>query len=403
MTSANRSPDVLIIGGGVIGLAVGWRAAQRGLGVEVLERGEPGAATSAVAAGMIAPIAEADPRERPLLELALRSARAYPAFVEELRELTGLDPGYLSCGTLMVARDGDEAAVLGREREMRARLGLEVTPLAPSRARELEPALAPALRGVLELPGDCAIDPRRLARSLVEALMREGGRLRRAEVSEVLIQQHRVSGVRLSDGQLLDAGAVLVAAGPWSGSLPGIPPSARVPIRPVKGQLLRLRDPGGPGLVTRVLRMQPGYLVPRGDGRYVLGASAEERGFDTTVTVGPIHRLLDDAIELVPGLAELVIDELVAGIRPGTPDNLPAIGPGAIDRLFWATGHYRHGILLTPVTAELATNALCGQEPSDLVEQVSPLRFAPAGATRQAIDNPGAPSAAGGSAGTVRP
>jgi glycine oxidase len=387
MTSANRAPDVLIIGGGVIGLSAAWRAAQRGCAVEVLERGEPGAATSAVAAGMIAPIAEADPREQPLLELALASARAYPEFVAALRELTGMDPGYLRCGTLMVARDPDAAAALEREREIRRQLGLEVVPLTPSRARELEPALAPVLRGALELAGDCAVDPRRLTRALAEALLREGGALTRAEVAEVLLRNDRVVGVRLSDGALRTAGAVLIAAGPWSASIPGLPAPARVPIRPVKGQLLRLRDPGGPGLLTRVLRMQPGYLVPRGDGRYVLGASVEERGFDTTVTAGAIHRLLDDAIELVPGLAELVIDELVAGIRPGTIDNRPAIGPGAIEGLFWDTGHYRHGILLAPISAQLAVEALCGQAPSVLAEQVSPLRFAgrSLGATHGAV------------------
>jgi glycine oxidase len=377
MTSPNRAPDVLIIGGGVIGLAAAWRIAQRGCSVEVIERGDPGAATSSVAAGMIAPIAEADPREQPLLELALASARAYPSFVAALRELTGMDPGYLCCGTLMVARDGDEAAALERECDIRRRLGLEVAPLTPSRARELEPALAPVLRGALELAGDCAIDPRRLTGTLAEALIREGGLLTRAEVREVLVARDRVEGVRLRDGEVRRAGAVLIAAGPWSGSIPGLPSHARVPIRPVKGQLLRLRDPGGPGLLTRVLRMQPGYLVPRGDGRYVLGASVEERGFDTTVTAGAIHRLLDDAIELVPGLAELVIDELLAGIRPGTADNRPAIGPGAIAGLFWATGHYRHGILLAPISAQLAADAVCGEAPlGGLAEQVSPLRFA---------------------------
>ena len=126
-----------------------------------------------------------------------------------------------------------------------------------------------------------------------------------------------------------------------------------MPLRPVKGQILRLHDPAGPGLLTRVLRMSPGYVVPRGDGRYVLGATMEERGFDTTVTAGAVFELLRDAIELVPGIAELVIDELIAGLRPATPDNAPAIGPGALDGLHWATGHYRHGILLAPITAEL--------------------------------------------------
>jgi len=378
MSTTHSQADVLIVGGGVIGLAVGWRAAQRGLAVEVLERGEPGGETSAVAAGMIAPVAEADAREPALLPLALASARAYPAFVAELEERSGLDPGYLECGTLMVARDEDEARALARERQIRERLGLTVTPLAPSRARALEPALAPVLRGALELADDRAIDPLRLSRALAAALAREGGRLRRAAVAEVLVSGGRAVGVRLEDGERLLAGQLVIAAGPWSGSLEGLPSFAQVPIRPVKGQLLRLRDPDGPGLLGRVLRMQPGYLVPRGDGRYVLGASVEERGFDRAITVGPIYELLRDAIELVPGISELRIERIVAGTRPGTPDNLPAIGRGALDGLHWATGHYRHGILLTPLTAELAVAALCDEPASELAERVAPVRFAAA-------------------------
>ncbi len=375
VTTINRSPDLAIVGGGAIGLAIGWRAAQAGLRVTVLERGEPGGATSAVAAGMIAPIAEADPTEQPLLSLALASASAYPEFVGELRACSGIDPGYLTCGTLMSARDEDEAIVLEREQEMRRSLGLAVRRLTPSQARELEPALAPTLRGALELEGDCAIDPRRLTRALAGALRAAGGELRRAEVTALTSTREIVTGVELAGGERLPAHQVVIAAGPWSDTLPGVPEAARVPIRPVKGQVLRLRDPAGPGLLTRVLRMQPGYVVPRGDGRYVLGASMEERGFDTAITVGPVFELLRDATELLPGLSELVIEELVAGIRPGTPDNRPAIGPGLLDGLHWATGHYRHGILLTPVSAEIALAALRGEE-HELADEVTPRRFA---------------------------
>jgi glycine oxidase len=376
LATVQSSPDLLVVGGGVIGLSVGWRAAQSGLEVEVLERGEPGGATSAVAAGMIAPIAEADPREQPLLALALQSARAYPQFVAELREQSGLDPGYLTCGTLMVARDGDEAATLERERRIRERLGLTVRSLAPSAARSLEPALAPLLRGALGLQDDCAIDPRALTRALAAALRSAGGRIRRAEVAELRVAGERVLGVRTSAGARIAAERVLVAAGPWSGALPGLPDFARVPIRPVKGQVLRLSDPSGPGLLTRVIRMQPGYLVPRGDGRYVLGASVEERGFDRQPTAGPIYELLRDAIELVPGVSELALEEISVGIRPGTPDNRPAIGAGALEGLFWATGHYRHGILLAPVTAKLALAALAGRPPCALAQALDPTRFA---------------------------
>jgi glycine oxidase len=372
----SQHADALIVGGGVIGLAVGWRAARSGMRVTIVERGDPGTGTSRVAAGMIAPISEAEPSERPLLELTRRSAAAYPSFIEELEAQAGRDAGYLRCGTLMVARDGDEAAVLRREHAMRTELGLPVRALTQSEARALEPALAPTVRGALEFEGDRAIDPRALTAALTTAFADAGGELIAAEVAAIEHTDGAVTGVELTGGRAIDAAQVVIAAGPWSPAIEGLPEHARVPLRPVKGQILRLRDPTGPGLFTRVLRMQPGYLVPRGDGRYALGASVEERGFDTAVTAGPVFELLRDAIELVPGLSELQIEELAAGIRPTTPDNMPAIGPGALDGLHWAIGHYRHGILLAPATAELVLAALHGEPlPIPGAEAFAPGRF----------------------------
>jgi glycine oxidase len=341
---------------------VAWGAARRGMRVVVLERGELGGGTSRVAAGMIAPIAEADPVERPLLSLALRSARMYPEFVDELTAASGRDPGYLSCGTLLVARDRDEAEALDRELEMRRRLALDVTRLLPSEARRLEPGLAPAVRLALEIPSDRAIDPVMLMQALAQAIIATGGELRTGTgVDRIEVCSDEVRGVRLAGGELLAAPNVVIATGVWPPE--GIPADARLPIRPVKGQIMRLHDPAGPGLLTRVLRMQGCYVVPRGDGRYVLGATMEERGFDTTVTARAVYELLRDAIELLPGLSELVIDELSAGLRPATPDNSPALGRGAIGGLHWATGHYRHGILLAPITAEIVAGSLAGEAP----------------------------------------
>ncbi len=377
LSNSTRSFDVAVIGGGAIGLAVAWRAAEKGLRTIVLERGEPGGGTSHVAAGMIAPIAEAKLVERSLLRLTLASAGQYPAFVEELAEASGRDPGYVSCGTLLAARDGDEAEALDRELAMRIQLGLAVRRLRASEARRLEPGLAPALRLALELPEDHAIDPRKLSAALAAAIGNAGGTLRSGtDVAELLVSGGRVCGVRLADGERIDAGQVVIAAGVWSDLIAGIPAEARVAIRPVKGQILRLHDPSGPGLLTRVVRMRGSYIVARGDGHYVLGATSEERGFDTTVTAGAVFELLRDAIELVPGVSELVIDELAAGLRPGTRDNAPAIGPGSLPGLHWATGHYRHGILLTPITAEIMAAALSGEDPSELAADFSPLRFA---------------------------
>jgi len=371
----SSSSDVVVVGAGAVGLAVAWRAAQRGLRVTVLDRATaPGAGTSAVAAGMLAPVSETIATELPLMRLGLASADAYPEFVHELSDASGLDPGYLRCGTLLAARDADEAEALGRELALRESLGLAVHRLRASEARRLEPALAPTLRLALEIPDDHAIDPRKLTAALARALSAGGGELRLGvDVRGVAIAHDRVIGVRLADGSEIPAENVVVAAGPWSSSLDGIPDGARIPIHPIKGQILRLHDPAGPGLLTRVLRMTGGYVVPRGDGRYVLGATMEERGFDTTVTAGGAFELLRDAFELLPSVTELVIDELSAGLRPATPDNAPAIGPGSIPGLHWAIGHYRHGILLTPVTAELVVGGLTGEAVPD---EFSAMRFA---------------------------
>lgn len=376
MTAHHQAHDLAVLGAGVAGLAVAWRAAERGMRVAVIERDAVGAGATSSAAGMLAPTTEADAREPELLRLGLRAAGAWPEFAAELERASGMDPGYLRCGTLVVARDADEAEALERERELRERLGLGVERLLPSAARALEPALAPALRLGLDVPGDHAVDPRALAQAQAAAATRRGAELRTGRAARSVVVEHgAVAGVELDGGELLRAPRVVVALGAWSGSVPGLPGEAQVPVRPVKGQWARLRDPAGPGLLRRIVRMAGAYLVPRGDGRYVLGASMEERGFDRSVTAGVLFELLRDAAELVPGTAELVIEELGAGLRPGTPDNLPILGPGAVEGLHWATGHHRNGILLAPLTGDLVAAPLAG-EPSDDLAALSPDRFA---------------------------
>jgi glycine oxidase len=378
----SSSFDVAVVGGGVIGLSVAWRAARRGLRVIVLERDEPGAGTSSVAAGMLAPITEASLAEQAVLRLGLLSARMYPDFLAELRAaVPDLDPGYLMCGTLAIARDRDEAEALERELQLRLSLGLEVERLRPSQARDLEPALAPGVRLGLRVPSDHAIDPRKLTGALVLACRAAGAEVRsRVAVATVETESDgAVAGARLSDGTLIGAPQVVIAAGSWAGEIGGIPESARVPLHPVKGQIMRLRDPAGPGLLSRVLRMGRGYVVPRGDGRYVLGATMEERGFDTTVTAGAVYELLRDAGELVPGISELVIEELSAGLRPAAPDNAPVIGRSAVPGLRYALGHYRNGILLAPVTAEILAAELDGEGTPDYAAPFGPERFAVGG------------------------
>jgi glycine oxidase len=374
LQSRTKSFDVAVIGGGVIGLSVAWRAARRGLRVILLERGAPGGAASSVAAGMLAPVSEALLSELPLLALGLASARRYGAFVGELEDASELGCGHLRSGTLLAARDADDAEALERELALRRSLGLAVRRLRASEARALEPAIAPSLRLALDVPDDHAIDPRLLTAALTAALRNAGGTVRdETEVTGVTIAEGRVRGVRAA-GERVAAKHVVLAAGAWSAALNGIPDAERVPIHPVKGQILELRDPNGHGLLSRVLRMRGGYVVPRGDGRYVVGATMEERGFDTTVTAGACLELLRDAIELVPGLGELVVQRLSAGLRPATPDNLPAIGPALTAGLHWASGHYRHGVLLAPVTADMVLSGILGEDP--MVVGIDPAAFA---------------------------
>jgi glycine oxidase len=380
MSEHSLTADVVVIGGGAIGLSIAWRAAQRGLRPVVLERDLVGRGTSHYAAGMLAPVAEVTPGEEPLLELGLRSARLYQPFISELVAAAGVESvGHTTDGTLLVARDADEAEALERELVLRRRFALPVERLRASEARRREPALAPALRLALEVSGDHAVDPRRLVPALAAAVVAAGGEVREhAPVSGVALTGGRIQGVVLGDGTTVRAPQVVVAAGVWSPQLSGLPEADRIPVRPIKGQIMRLHDPAGPGLLTRVIRMGPTYITPRGDGRYVLGATSEERGFDTTVTAGAAFELLRDATELVPGVSELVLDEFAAGLRPGTPDNLPVIGPGSVSGLHWATGHRRGGILLTPVTAELVAGALAGEAMPDYAAAFAPGRFAAA-------------------------
>jgi glycine oxidase len=350
-----RTADVVVVGGGVIGLAIAWRCAQRGLDVTLLERGELGGGASRAAAGMLAPVAEVEfgAAGTRVLELGLRSARVWPAFAAELAEASGSASQLRADGTLMVARDRDQAEALERAFAFRLELGLEVARLRASEARRLEPALAPALRLALSVPSEQSVDPRWLSGALAVAARRADAVLREdVEVSGLRRTPDRVVGVTLADGSTVAAGSVVVAAGAWSGAF------GEAAVRPVKGQVVRLRDPAGPGLLSRVVRFEGGYLVPRGNGRYMLGATVEERGFDASVTAGAVYGLLRDASELVPGILELEIEEVTTGFRPGTPDNMPVVGAGALEGLVWATGHYRNGILLTPITAELVARIL---------------------------------------------
>jgi len=291
-----------------------------------------------------------------MLALNLASAQRWAGFAAELEQASGLAVGYRECGTLLVARDDDEAVWLERERALRESLALPVERLLASAARRRESALTPSLRLGVVLPEDHAVDPRAVVVALTAACIDAG----------VDIRTHSP----VASPSQPDAGRVVLASGVWAGG----------PVRPVKGQALLLHDPNGPGLCDSVLRWGvpiPGYLVPRGDGRYYLGATAEERGFDGASTAVAVHELLRDAAEILPGVLEMEIEELIVGFRPGTQDNLPVIGVDPGDpRVIWATGHYRGGVLLAPLTAELVVAALTGAAPALDAAPFSPARFA---------------------------
>ncbi|UTI64786.1 glycine oxidase ThiO [Paraconexibacter antarcticus] len=373
--SARAARDVVVVGGGIVGLAVAWRAARRGLSVTVCERGglPSYVAAAHVAAGMLAPVAEADAQERPLLRLGLDSAARWPAFAAELEEASGLSVGYRDCGTLVVARDRDEAEHVDREIRLREALGVPVARLLPSAARCVEPALAPTIRAAFHAPDDHAVDPRAVCEALLVACERVDVELRPGcEVRAVT-----GGGVTLASGEHVTAGRTVVAAGAWAARIAGLPGLC---VRPVKGQVLRLAARAGEGpLLEHVVRWDGGYLVPRGDGRVVLGATMEDRGYDTNVTALGVYELLRDAGELVPGVLELDLECALAGLRPATPDNAPLLGEW--EGVVLACGHHRNGVLLTPATADRIAALLAGEDPH-IDPAFAPSRFTPVGAPR---------------------
>jgi glycine oxidase len=389
------APDVVVVGGGVIGLGIAWRAALAQMTVTIVDEA-PGRGASWAAAGMLAPVTEVHYGERPLLALNLAAATRWPSFAAEVEEASGQPVGYRPGGTLAVARDADDNAALEDLYQFQLRCGLEVERLRSRECRQLEPGLAPSIRGGVLAAGDHQVDNRALVEALLVACQRAGVRLVEGRVAELAVDGDRVTGVVLAagggppaarpagsapsrpSGETLFAGTVVLAAGCWSGGLGGLAAEALPPVRPVKGQLLYLRGPAGQPLCSRNVRGLEVYVVPRGDGRVVVGATVEEQGFDTTMTAGAVHDLLRAALELLPDAAELELAETVVGLRPGSPDNAPMLGPAGLEGLVVATGHYRNGILLTPVTADAVAELLATGRVPEAIAPFGPGRFAAA-------------------------
>ena len=360
MQPAKNAYDVVVVGAGVIGLASAWRAAQRGLSVLVLERDEPGSGASGVAAGMLAPVTEAEFGEEALLALNLQGAALWPAFAAELAERSGLATGYRASGAIVAAADRDDGEELRRLFRFQQSLGLDVEWLGGRAVRALEPGLSPRVSGGIVARDEGHVHPGAVVRALLAALEHEGGEV----VSGAAVERADAGGV-LARGRRVAAGKVVVAAGCWSGEFAGAPP-----VRPVKGQIIRL---GGEPLSERLVRTPRCYVVSRGDGEVVVGATVEERGFDSAVTAGGVHRLLEAAWEVLPEVEELELIEAAARLRPGSPDNAPAIGER--DGVVWATGHYRNGVLLAPITAQAVADLVCDRPAPDAVAPFGLARF----------------------------
>jgi glycine oxidase len=335
----------------------------------------PGRGASWAAAGLLAPVTEVHYGEETLLRLNLESARRYRGFVTELEEASGHPVGFRDCGTVIAARDVDDNAALDELFSFHHRLGLDSERLNSRECRALEPALAPTIRGGIFATGDHQVDNRALVGALFAACERSGVTFDRRRVTRVDVVDDRVEGITTEDGGAISSTSVVLAAGSHSGEIDGLPVEARPPVRPVKGQLLHLRGPANDPLLEHNVRGLDVYLVARGDGRVVVGATVEERGYDDRVTAEGVHDLLRYAYELVPGIVELELTETLVGFRPGTPDNAPILGRTIIDGLTVATGHYRNGILLTPVTADEIARLLFTGETSTLIAPFSPARF----------------------------
>ena len=374
--------DVVVVGGGVIGLGCAWRLARAGLSVTVVDP-DPGAGASWAAGGMLAPISEAVDFSETLLALNTASALRYPDFVADLEEASGLSTDYRRFGTLIMARFDEDVPPLHALAGFVEGLGLDVQRLDAGRCRELEPRLHPEVAAGLHVPGDHAVDNRRLHAALLAACENAGVAVERRWVTRLVVSDGVVRGVDVDGGQdgtsHLEAGTVVLATGSTTASLPGLPEAVRPPVRAVKGEILRLMVPERlrPFLSRCVRGAVHGvdvYLVPRSDGQLVIGATAEERD-DREVTAAGVHQLLHAAIEMVPVIGELPFGEVFAALRPGSPDNGPMLGATDVPGLVLATGHHRNGVLLTPVTADAVAAVVTGGQVPAEVAAFAPGRF----------------------------
>jgi len=373
-----RSPRIAIIGAGVIGLAIGWRLAQSGACVTLFERGAAGRGASHAAAGMLAACAEVEPGEERLLTLNRASQALWPGFAAELERASDTVIDLRTDGTLVIALNADDRARLLHYLEFQHQLGLALDWLSAAEVKRREPHLAPALTGAVASAQDHQVDNRKVAAALRIAAARSGAVIHEhAGVERIAIEHGRAVGVIVA-GTLHRADTVVLAAGAWSRGIDGLPAEARPPVRPVKGQMLCLRmEPRAP-LLRHVVWAPDVYLVPRHDGRLLVGATVEEKGFDPHLTAGGQLALLSAAWRALPGIEDLPIEESWVGFRPGSRDDAPILGHGPVADLVYATGHHRNGILLTPITANAIAGLILEGHGAPLIAPFGLDRFMPA-------------------------
>jgi len=362
--------DVVIIGAGLIGLALARELAHRGASVRILDTGEPGRAASWAAAGMLAPSSEG--LDGSFYDLCAASLERYPAFAAALRAETGLDIHLRLEGFISPAYDDAGVASLEARVANARQRGYRAAMLTPAQALRAEPVLAP-VKAAAHFEHEASVDNRRLGRALRAAVERLGVRIDEGiPWVRLAATERRVSGVETAVG-FVPSPVVVNAAGAWAGILEGVPERARVPVEPVKGQMLALGMPAS--LVRHTIYAEhAAYLVPRDDGRLIVGATVERAGYDMRVTAAGIRLLLDGALRVAPALRDLAIVETWAGLRPGTPDGLPYLGAGGLEGYFLATGHLRNGVLLTPITAEVVADAIEGRTPAVPIAAFAPER-----------------------------
>jgi glycine oxidase len=365
------SVDVVVVGAGVLGSAVAFRLAQAGLEVVVLERAIPGAEASSAAGGILSPGVEAI-EPGPFYGLCRASLERYPGFVRDVEALSGMSVAFRTLGTLEIALDDDHAKVLAARAEKIQRHGLPVEVLDPDAVRRLEPGISAETRGALYFPDESSLDPRLLGRAVYVAAARAGARFVTGQVRRIVAEGGRAVGVEHDAGRI-DAKRVVLAAGAWSQRVEGngLPPGS---VRPVRGQIALLDT--RPPLLSRATFSGHGYVVPRPDGRILVGSTMEEVGFEKAVTAGGLRHVLDVAIGIAPALAGAPVVDTWSNFRPASPDGEPILGEGAVAGLLYATGHTRNGILLTPVTADAIASLVLGRAPPVDLAPFSPVRLA---------------------------